>query len=386
MALLDVAGGVALAILSGSVLLLVLLSLPVAGYFFSPRSLPQGTNAARKRNVLLVIAHPDDESMFFGPTLLGLASTGAYNVRVLCLSSGNVDGRGWQRKEEILAACLVLKVPLGNVEVMDVPELQDGFAERWDIELIRRVVQQRIMDHKITTLITFDSYGISGHPNHRSVHHAICALLLQLESNKDPVVEAWQLASSSLLRKFLGPLDVCISLIEQHLRDPSKHHCFYSQRPWTNARAMRQHRSQWIWYRKLFVIFSRYTYVNSLKQEVTKTKLRCFALGRDLFVHEFSPRQSHWRTLSGSSARSGHFKTITRKMIDHEWSPLKSDCSKRNPTKLETTKKKKLGVCKLRSETRKYAYFWKGRREWMGIEHGTGACGCQGLYGRPSIK
>ena len=38
-------------------------------------------------DVLLVIAHPDDESMFFAPTLLSLA-TARIRTSVLCLSTG----------------------------------------------------------------------------------------------------------------------------------------------------------------------------------------------------------------------------------------------------------------------------------------------------------
>jgi LmbE family N-acetylglucosaminyl deacetylase len=41
------------------------------------------------KNILLVIAHPDDEVMFFGPTLIGITnSSSENNVRVLCLSNG----------------------------------------------------------------------------------------------------------------------------------------------------------------------------------------------------------------------------------------------------------------------------------------------------------
>lgn len=41
------------------------------------------------RTVLLVIAHPDDEAMFFAPTLLGLLAPSAHNtVHLLCLSTG----------------------------------------------------------------------------------------------------------------------------------------------------------------------------------------------------------------------------------------------------------------------------------------------------------
>ena len=39
--------------------------------------------------VLFVIAHPDDECMFFAPTILALTRSGQYDVFLLCLSSGN---------------------------------------------------------------------------------------------------------------------------------------------------------------------------------------------------------------------------------------------------------------------------------------------------------
>jgi len=40
--------------------------------------------------VLFVIAHPDDECMFFAPTILALTRSGQYDVFLLCLSSGLV--------------------------------------------------------------------------------------------------------------------------------------------------------------------------------------------------------------------------------------------------------------------------------------------------------
>lgn len=41
------------------------------------------------RQVLLVIAHPDDECMFFGPTLVSLAKMPDVRIYVICLSIGN---------------------------------------------------------------------------------------------------------------------------------------------------------------------------------------------------------------------------------------------------------------------------------------------------------
>jgi N-acetylglucosaminylphosphatidylinositol deacetylase len=41
-----------------------------------------------KKNVMFVIAHPDDESMFFSPTINYFTST-ACNLHILCFSTGN---------------------------------------------------------------------------------------------------------------------------------------------------------------------------------------------------------------------------------------------------------------------------------------------------------
>ncbi|KAJ9180910.1 hypothetical protein P3X46_009097 [Hevea brasiliensis] len=76
-----------------------------------------------KKNVLLVVAHPDDESMFFSPTISYLISRG-HNLHILCLSIGNADGMGNARKHELYKACAVLKVPVQQVNVLDHPELQ----------------------------------------------------------------------------------------------------------------------------------------------------------------------------------------------------------------------------------------------------------------------
>lgn len=41
------------------------------------------------KRILLLIAHPDDEAMFFGPSLLALTKPELGNhVKILCLSSG----------------------------------------------------------------------------------------------------------------------------------------------------------------------------------------------------------------------------------------------------------------------------------------------------------
>ncbi|XP_023620646.1 N-acetylglucosaminyl-phosphatidylinositol de-N-acetylase isoform X6 [Myotis lucifugus] len=67
---------------------------------------------------LLVIAHPDDEAMFFAPTLLGLARL-RHPVFLLCFSAGNYYNQGEIRKKELLQSCDVLGIPPTNVMIID---------------------------------------------------------------------------------------------------------------------------------------------------------------------------------------------------------------------------------------------------------------------------
>lgn len=46
----------------------------------------------RNKRICLLIAHPDDEAMFFAPTLQALTDPALGNhVKILCLSSGPFD-------------------------------------------------------------------------------------------------------------------------------------------------------------------------------------------------------------------------------------------------------------------------------------------------------
>ncbi|KAM3286182.1 putative N-acetylglucosaminyl-phosphatidylinositol de-N-acetylase isoform X1 [Capsicum chacoense] len=215
-----------------------------------------------KRNVLLVIAHPDDESMFFTPTINYLSLRGC-NLHILCMSTGNADGIGNIRKEELYLASTVLKVPQKQVKVLDHPDLQDGFGKSWNSKLLSKIIKEEIVNCAIDLVITFDNYGVSGHCNHQDVHQGVRELL-QDTSHKE--VEVWELVSTSILRKYTGPLDIWLSLLSAKFHLSGVVHCFLNEYPRRSLAAMAQHKSQWVWFRKLFVSFSSYTYVNCLRK------------------------------------------------------------------------------------------------------------------------
>ena len=71
--------------------------------YFRPYARLKAIGEARR--VLLVVSHPDDESMFFGPTLLNLCRSrgSAEGVFLLCMSNGDFrKGQGAARKHELI--------------------------------------------------------------------------------------------------------------------------------------------------------------------------------------------------------------------------------------------------------------------------------------------
>jgi len=135
----------------------------------------QRINAAfRNKNVLLVTAHPDDECMFFTPMLTALQHA---NLHILCLSTGNADGLGEKRVNELIKSAAVFGIPANRTWCVDDPRLQDGMKQHWDTNAIVSHVTRAVDAFRIDFVITFDDYGISGHPNHIAVAHA-CRYIL----------------------------------------------------------------------------------------------------------------------------------------------------------------------------------------------------------------
>ena len=70
--------------------------------------------------VLVLTAHPDDEVMFFAPTILALTALGV-QVFGLCLSIGNADALGAIRTTELIDSYRALGISESNVKNIDDP-------------------------------------------------------------------------------------------------------------------------------------------------------------------------------------------------------------------------------------------------------------------------
>ena len=146
----------------------------------------------------------------------------------------------------------MLKIKFYRV-VDDQKALADGMNTEWSSHAIRTNVDAYVKDYpEISAILTFDLNGVSSHPNHIAIPKAL------LDNYKLPI---FTLETTNVLRKYIGCLDTILSLFSETL-------VFTSFSPIAiNYGAMTCHASQFVWYRHLFVIFSRYTFINTIKKK-----------------------------------------------------------------------------------------------------------------------
>ena len=211
------------------------------------------------RRVLLVIAHPDDECMFFTPTLRELIEMGR-DVSILCLSNGNFGGMGRVREKELVRSAEILGIPEKKVRVVDDERLQDGMDNVWDKKVVASYIREEVKTRKVEAILTFDEYGVSGHVNHRACCHGVKEVLRSQSTSND--LSAFSLESINIFRKYSSLFEIIPSVLLQ--QGDGGDDIFFSLAPQINMRLMYAHESQFVWFRKFFVAFSSYTFCNHI--------------------------------------------------------------------------------------------------------------------------
>lgn len=243
------------------VLFPVFLSILIAQYLPSTE-LPA---ALTHTSVALVIAHPDDEAMFFGPTLAQLAAPASdNNVSIVCFSAGDFEGLGATRTRELVASARGFGVPPERVVLLDEPDqFPDSQAVEWDEEAIAARIDQ-LLDAD-TKVLTFDADGISGHANHRALYHA--AVLAKQRSARDVYV----LQSLPVWRKYGGYIDALVTYLDAWFADEKNNKSrlvkiVSSKQEIATIRAAMTdaHVSQMKWFRYGWIYLSRYMIANDL--------------------------------------------------------------------------------------------------------------------------
>ncbi|NXF99547.1 PIGL acetylase, partial [Sakesphorus luctuosus] len=176
---------------------------------------------------------------------------------------GNYYSQGEIRKKELEESCCVLGIPPSDVTVIDHRDLPDNPAVEWDTQLLATIVLEHIEAKNINLVVTFDEGGVSGHANHISLYTAVRYRVLYLHSERKlpEGCRVLVLESVSLVRKYISFLDVPLSCLL-----PTDVLFILTEEETEQAKsAMRCHRSQLLWFRHLYVLFSRYMVVNSLR-------------------------------------------------------------------------------------------------------------------------
>jgi N-acetylglucosaminylphosphatidylinositol deacetylase len=205
----------------------------------------------RLGKTLLVIAHPDDECLFFAPTLLSLND----HRYILCLSNGDNE-----RANEFRRSCEQLRVTDWNI-VHDPIHLKDDQMTWWSAEAILGHIRKAVRQWEIQTIISFDRSGISGHRNHCSIYNA----LQQFSSQSS--LQILCLKSLPIHRKYLTLVEFL--RLKYFSNDQWIQFVLPSKDVFTPHRAMMKHRSQLLWFRYLYLLFSRYIWINDL-QKISK--------------------------------------------------------------------------------------------------------------------
>jgi N-acetylglucosaminylphosphatidylinositol deacetylase len=229
----------------------------LAYYFYIVNHSGPIKQRARKR-VLFVIAHPDDECMFFGPTILKLIENN--DIYVLCLTVGNHYDQGSVRKGELYKSCTTLGILQSNIMIMNNTRMPDNPKVIWSAKKTSRILLDHIESLTIDEVFTFDIGGVSGHLNHASVFYAFARLCLAGEIPKD--VTVFLLDSVNKVRKYSLFLDTALSVLPFYKRL----YVVSMRESGTIRKAMHQHKSQMVWYRFLYIYLSRYMYVNAYKE------------------------------------------------------------------------------------------------------------------------
>ena len=220
-----------------------------------PREVERFGVKGREEAWLVVVAHPDDESMFFAPTILALPSYPWATVRILCLSTGDFRGGGGQRTQEMVAACAALGVGADAVEVVDDPRLRDGPGTNWLKEAVAERVSTAVERWGISKVLTFDAAGASGHANHVATYRGVRHFLA-----RRPELQGWVLETVGPVMRFTGWLGAAAAALA--IEEDALLHV--TPKFLAPQRAMLCHQSQLAWFRWLYMATSVHMCVNVL--------------------------------------------------------------------------------------------------------------------------
>lgn len=116
----------------------------------------------KRKNAFIVVAHPDDETIFFSGLILSHKN---FKWTIICVTDGNGDGRGTARKKEFFKACR--KLGANKIHWLGLP---DSYSDRLNLNEIK--ISLARLDRP-DIVYTHGPLGEYGHPHHQDVCMAV---------------------------------------------------------------------------------------------------------------------------------------------------------------------------------------------------------------------
>lgn len=220
-------------------------------------------------SVTLVIAHPDDEVMFFSPALLQLDRLLPDSVRFnfVCLSKGDADHLGETRELELRRSLDLLMSSSERERQLFQFDYPDGFNETWAVESVVSTLESHVfIGGRPSLLLTFDAHGVSNHPNHVACYNAVTSLVSKNQHHKALLLDSH---NGNYPLKYSAFAWELVRMAHQALfKSESADLTFMNSFPQyvlAFAAMSNAHESQLVWFRYGWWSLSRFVFVNDLK-------------------------------------------------------------------------------------------------------------------------
>ncbi|WP_342772414.1 PIG-L deacetylase family protein [Brevibacillus fluminis] len=157
------------------------------------------------KRILLVFAHPDDETFATGITIAKYHNEHQAEITLLCATRGQAGKPGepplctqdelpFFREGELLNAARLLGI--NKVQLLDYEDKHLSDVPR--AELAAHIVSA-IQTTKPQVVITFASHGISGHPDHKAISAATDEAVSSIPAGDNSVRKLYHVTRSSAL-------------------------------------------------------------------------------------------------------------------------------------------------------------------------------------------
>jgi LmbE family N-acetylglucosaminyl deacetylase len=154
------------------------------------------------KRLLLVFAHPDDETFATGITIVKYRELDA-DIQLICATRGQAGKPGDPpicsitelpivREQELRTAASLLGI--SQVHLLD---YEDKHLSEVPIEQLVSQIVSVIQEQKPHVVITFALHGISGHPDHQAISAATDTAVMTLAPERNPVKKLYHVTRSS---------------------------------------------------------------------------------------------------------------------------------------------------------------------------------------------